>query len=50
MRKVGATAFSARSLRVRDVVDRIKVVKTATAGGHGDVPVEDVLIERAEVC
>lgn len=33
-----------------EVVDRIKVVKTATAGGHSDVPVEDVLIERAEVC
>lgn len=33
-----------------EVVDRIKTVKTATAGGHSDVPVEDVLIERAEVC
>ena len=33
-----------------EVVDRIKVVKTATASGHSDVPVEDVLIERAEVC
>ncbi len=33
-----------------EVVDRIKAVKTATAGGHSDVPVEDVLIERAEVC
>ena len=34
----------------RDVVDRIKAVKTGFSGGHGDVPVEDVLIERAEVC
>jgi peptidyl-prolyl cis-trans isomerase B (cyclophilin B) len=34
----------------RDVVDRIKAVKTGFSGGHSDVPVEDVLIERAEVC
>jgi len=34
----------------REVVDRIQAVKTGSSGGHGDVPVEDVLIERAEVC
>ena len=34
----------------RDVVDRIKAVRTGTSGFHSDVPVEDVLIERAEVC
>ncbi len=28
-----------------DVVDKIKVVKTTSKGGHGDVPVTDVLIE-----
>ena len=28
-----------------DVVDKIKGVKTGTAGGHGDVPVEDVVIQ-----
>ncbi len=32
-----------------DVVDKIKAVKTGRAGGHQDVPVEDVVIERAEV-
>jgi peptidyl-prolyl cis-trans isomerase B (cyclophilin B) len=33
----------------RDIVDKIKGVKTGKRGGHSDVPVEDVLIERAEV-
>ncbi|HEU4620877.1 MAG TPA: peptidylprolyl isomerase [Burkholderiaceae bacterium] len=32
-----------------DVVDKIKGVRTATRGWHQDVPVEDVVIERAEV-
>jgi len=32
----------------RDVVDKIKQVKTGKRGGHADVPVEDVIIERAE--
>jgi peptidyl-prolyl cis-trans isomerase B (cyclophilin B) len=32
-----------------DIVDKIKTVKTGRAGGHQDVPVEDVVIERAEV-
>jgi len=32
-----------------DVVDQIKEVKTGRAGGHQDVPVEDVVIEKAEV-
>ena len=32
-----------------DIVDKIKTVKTGRAGGHQDVPVEDVIIERAEV-
>jgi peptidyl-prolyl cis-trans isomerase B (cyclophilin B) len=30
----------------QDVVDRIEQVRTGRSGGHGDVPVEDVLIER----
>jgi peptidyl-prolyl cis-trans isomerase B (cyclophilin B) len=30
-----------------EVVDAIEKVRTATAGGHSDVPVEDVVIERA---
>ena len=33
----------------QDIVDKIKGVKTGKRGGHSDVPVEDVLIERAEV-
>ncbi len=32
-----------------DVVDKIEGVKTGRAGGHQDVPVDDVVIERAEV-
>jgi len=32
-----------------EVVNKIKVVKTANSGGHGDVPVEPVIIESAEV-
>ena len=31
----------------QDVVDKIEKVKTATKSGHGDVPVEDVIIEKA---
>ena len=30
-----------------DVVDKIKVVKTARRGHHDDVPVEDVVMEKA---
>lgn len=32
-----------------DVVDKIKAVKTASRGGHQDVPVEPVVIEKAVV-
>ncbi len=32
-----------------DVVDKIKGVKTGRAGGHSDVPVEDVVVQKAEV-
>lgn len=32
-----------------DVIDKIKKVKTGNKAGHSDVPVEDVIIERAEV-
>ena len=34
----------------KDVVDKIKGVKTGTSGFHQDVPKEDVIIERAEIC
>ena len=33
----------------QDVVDKIKGVQTGKRGFHGDVPVEDVVIEKAEV-
>ncbi|HVS26834.1 MAG TPA: peptidylprolyl isomerase [Burkholderiales bacterium] len=32
-----------------DVVDKIRKVKTGMRAGHEDVPVQDVIIERAEV-
>jgi peptidyl-prolyl cis-trans isomerase B (cyclophilin B) len=32
-----------------DVVDRIRGVKTGNRGAHQDVPVEDVVIEKAEI-
>ena len=34
----------------RDVVDKIKGVKTGSSAFHQDVPKEDVIIERAEIC
>ena len=33
----------------QDIVDKIKRVKTGSRGGHADVPVADVVIEKAEV-
>jgi len=33
-----------------DVVDKIRNVKTGRSGFHQDVPVDDVIITRAEVC
>ena len=32
-----------------EIVDKIRQVKTASRGGHENVPVEDVIIEKAEV-
>jgi peptidyl-prolyl cis-trans isomerase B (cyclophilin B) len=32
-----------------DVVDKIKKVKTGNRGGHQDVPLEDVVITKAEI-
>jgi peptidyl-prolyl cis-trans isomerase B (cyclophilin B) len=31
-----------------DVVDKIKEVKTGNKGGHQDVPLDDVIIQKAE--
>ena len=33
----------------QDIVDKIKRVKTGSRGGHADVPVADVVSEKAEV-
>lgn len=33
-----------------DVLDKIKAVKTTHRAGHQDVPVDDVVIEKIEVC
>ncbi|NMM05831.1 peptidylprolyl isomerase [Polaromonas sp.] len=33
----------------KDVVDKIKAVKTGSKGGHSDVPLTDVVIEKAVV-
>lgn len=33
-----------------DVVDKIRAVKTGSKGGHQDVPIESVIIEKATVC
>jgi peptidyl-prolyl cis-trans isomerase B (cyclophilin B) len=38
-----------RVVEGKNVVDKIKGIKTGKRGGHSDVPVEDVLIERVEV-
>ncbi len=34
----------------KDVIDAMKKVKTGNKGMHQDVPVEDVIIEKAEIC
>ncbi len=33
----------------KDVIDKIKGVKTSRSGMHADVPAEDVIVEKAEV-
>ena len=39
----------ARVVEGTDVVDQIKQVPTGSRGSHDDVPVEDVVIRKAEV-
>ncbi len=34
----------------QNVIDRIKKVETGSQSGHQDVPAEDVVIEKAEIC
>jgi peptidyl-prolyl cis-trans isomerase B (cyclophilin B) len=43
-------AVFGRVVEGTEVVDAIKGVKTGRSGFHQDVPVEDVVIERTEVC
>jgi peptidyl-prolyl cis-trans isomerase B (cyclophilin B) len=43
---VGYCVF-AKVVEGMDVVDKIKAVKTTSKGGHGDVPVTDVVIQSA---
>lgn len=38
-----------RVVEGQDIVDKITAVKTGNRGPHADVPVEDVVIEQAEV-
>ncbi|HSY26666.1 MAG TPA: peptidylprolyl isomerase [Burkholderiaceae bacterium] len=33
----------------KEIVDKIRAVKTTRTGGHSDVPVDDVIIEKAEI-
>ena len=40
-------AVFAKVISGTDVVDQIEKVKTASRGGHGDVPVDDVVILKA---
>ncbi len=43
-------AVFGRVVEGKDVVDKIKKVATENRGMHQNVPVEDVVIEKAEVC
>jgi len=43
-----AYAVFGRVTEGMDVVDAIRVVPTANKGGHGDVPIQAVLIEKVE--
>jgi peptidyl-prolyl cis-trans isomerase B (cyclophilin B) len=40
-------AVFGKVIKGTDVVDQIKGVQTGNRGGHGDVPKEDVVIEKA---
>jgi peptidyl-prolyl cis-trans isomerase B (cyclophilin B) len=42
-------AVFGRVVEGQDVVDRIRKVRTGSRGMHQDVPLDDVIIERAEV-
>lgn len=42
-------AVFGKVVKGQDVVDKIKTVKTGNHGPHSDVPVENVVIEKAEI-
>lgn len=42
-------AVFGRVIEGMDVVDRIRAVKTGNRGGHGDVPLEEIIIESTTV-
>ena len=42
-------AVFGRVVEGKEVVDKLKKVKTGFKGGHQDVPAEDVIIEKAEL-
>ena len=42
-------AVFGKVVECKDVVDKIRKVATGSRGGHGDVPKEDVVIEKAVV-
>ncbi|MGK4581819.1 peptidylprolyl isomerase [Kitasatospora sp. HPMI-4] len=44
----GYTVFG-RTVAGTEVVDRIAAVRTGSRGGHGDVPQEPIVIEKAEI-
>ncbi|GAA2246482.1 MULTISPECIES: peptidylprolyl isomerase [Kitasatospora] len=44
----GYTVFG-KAVAGTDVVDKIAGVRTGSRGGHGDVPAEPIVIEKAEV-
>ena len=44
----GYTVFG-KVVEGTDTIDKIKVVKTTSKMGHSDVPIADVIIEKAEV-
>ena len=42
-------AVFGRVVAGEDVVDKIAAVRTSTRGFYGDVPMEDIVIEKAEI-
>ena len=45
-----STSLEGKVVDGKEVVDRIGKVKTGSQAGYQDVPLEDVVIESAEIC